>query len=152
MSAIREKYEAPRVLLQRHDGTANRPDRHTANMSSLPRSAPAGRIDQPLDRLDVVDVGRALRRLACRGPERLAGALGGLRLGVELDRAGAGPLGVDPRSDLRELAAQLGLDLLGALELAAGAVHAAELAGEQRDLARDDQPADRAVGLARRRA
>src|SRR5450755_3051629 len=50
-------------------------------------SAPPGRIDQPLDRLDV---GGALRRLACRRPERLPCASGSLPLRIELDRAGSG--------------------------------------------------------------
>ena len=82
--------------------------------SPLPRPAAAGRIDQPLDRLDVVDVDRALRRLASRGPERLPYPTGRLALRVELDRTGVGPVGVDPRADLLKLAVQVGLDLVTA--------------------------------------
>ena len=44
---------------------------------------------------------------------------------------------------------ELGLDLLGARELAAGEMHAAEFRGEQGNLARDNRPADRPVRLAR---
>ena len=121
-------------------------------LSPLPRSTPARRIDQPLDRVDVVDVDGALRRLACRGPERLPRAPGRLRLRVELDRDGLGPIGVDPRADLLELAVQVGLDLARAVKLAAGAVHPADLAGEQPELAADQQPARPRCPDARRRA
>ncbi len=47
----------------------------------------------------------------------------------------ARPLALERRFDLRELGAELALDLLGAVELAAGAVNAAELGGEERELA-----------------
>src|SRR5450755_5022442 len=59
-------------------------------------SAPPGRIDQPLDRLDV---GGALRRLACRRPERLPCASGSLPLRIELDRAGVRPVSVGGARD-----------------------------------------------------
>src|ERR1019366_6702281 len=107
----------------------------TGLCSALPRSAPAGWIDQPLDRVDVVDGGRSLRCLACRGPERIPCAPGRLRLRVELDRDGLGPVGFDPRSDLLKLAVQVGLDLVSSLKLAASAVHPADLTGEQPQLA-----------------
>ena len=41
---------------------------------------------------------------------------------------------------------QVGLDLSGAVELTARAVHPADLGGEQPELAADQHPADRAVG------
>src|ERR1035437_7189356 len=88
--------------------TNSRPDTGQASTrswsrSAVPRTPPAGRIDQPLARGDVVDVDAGLRWLACRGPERLPCSPGGLRLSVQLDRDRVGPVGVDPRADLLEL-------------------------------------------------
>jgi hypothetical protein len=79
------------------------------------------------------------------GPSGFSGAPSRLRLRVELDRAGVGPLDVDPRADLLELAVQVALNLVRSLKLAAGAVHPADLPGEQPKLAADEQPANRAV-------
>jgi hypothetical protein len=52
---------------------------------------------------------------------------GYLRLGIKLDRASSRPVGVDPCTDPLELVVQVGLDLLSAVELPAGAMHPADL-------------------------
>src|SRR5450755_1160623 len=49
--------------------------------------------------LDRLDVGGALRRLACRRPERLPCASGSLPLRIELDRAGVRPVSVGGARD-----------------------------------------------------
>jgi hypothetical protein len=104
----------------------------------------ADRVDEPLD---VVGLGRDFARgISCRWRQRLSGLLGGLRLGVE-DLADPGPLTFERRRDVVELGTELGLDLLGPLNLPAGPMHAPELTGEQRDLARDDQPPTALSGL-----
>ena len=61
-----------------------------------------------------------------RGRQRRAGALGCLHFGVDVLPC-AWPPALERSFYVRELGAELGLDLLSAVELAAGTVHAAEL-------------------------
>ncbi len=89
-----------------------------------PLTAPAERADQPLDVLGLP--GPLPSRIPGRRRQRLAGALRGLGFGVR-DLAGTRLLALEHRLDAGELGAELGLDLLSTVELAAGAVHAAEL-------------------------
>src|SRR5689334_9317788 len=92
----------------------------------LPRPAapPLQRAEHPLDVFGLPHP--LMSEIPGRRREWLAGALGGLRVGVKvLHRAWR--LALERCLDVRELGAELGLDLLGAVELAAGAVHAADL-------------------------
>lgn len=93
---------------------------------SLPPPAPP-----PLQRAEHPLGGLGLPRALASGirgrrRQRLAGAPGGLRFGIEV-LAGARPLALKRAFDLSELGDERGLDLLGAVELPACAVHTAQL-------------------------
>jgi hypothetical protein len=119
------------------------------SVSSLSSWPAPGLVDQLADRVDVVVGGRLRPGARFWRWQRVTRPLGGLRFGVER-LAGPAAVGLERRPPPVQLLHQHGFDLLGALQVAAEAMAAPELAGEQGQLPADERLAERAVGLARR--